>query len=226
MLCIHCKQNERIGSGNRCCLSCHRAKKARQSSARRKRQREQRATLGTKDNRCVCCMCGYVKCLSEFSTSLPNGKGKRNKTCDKCLTKIYTSPARYSADNSLSLAFWRKKAYTANTVARVRLAKEKGLAVSEVKLTDLSYICKPQHLAKLYREQEGRCNYCRVSLDTPLTVAIDHVNPISRNGGHSLKNLAFACKDCNHLKHTRNAQEFLQFLKEYVQRFISDRTAE
>ena len=63
-----------------------------------------------------------------------------------------------------------------------------------------------------------QCEYCQVQLDE-YTVSFDHRIPLSRGGSKENDNIAFTCIDCNHLKHTRTKEEFLDFLENYIKRF-------
>lgn len=57
--------------------------------------------------------------------------------------------------------------------------------------------------------QESRiCRYC--GKDTPLKErTIDHMQPLSRGGCHSVMNLALACKECNQRKGNKTLIEFI-----------------
>src|SRR5262245_12929355 len=48
---------------------------------------------------------------------------------------------------------------------------------------------------------EYQCEYCRApetfSLDT---FEVDHIQPVAEDGGDTLDNLAFACRNCNNRK--------------------------
>ena len=165
----------------------------------------------------VCTKCHHKRMISEFGTSQNNRMGKLNKICDKCLTRMYLSKSRKS--EGFDEVYWRRRAYTANSVARQRYAKEFDVKVSNVSLSDLDWVCKPQHLAKLYNDQNGKCKYCGVKLNAADT-QIDHVIPLSRGGKHDLSNIALVCKDCNYLKGPRTDLEFNEFVKQYAQRFL------
>lgn len=62
------------------------------------------------------------------------------------------------------------------------------------------------------------CEYCHKSLDE-YSVSFDHRIPLSSGGSKKNENIAFVCIDCNHLKHTRTKEEFLEFIEEYIKRF-------
>ena len=64
-----------------------------------------------------------------------------------------------------------------------------------------------------------KCEYCGVDLNEK-DFQIDHKIPLSRNGKHSIDNLAISCKECNNLKGTMTSEEFLIFIKIYIKRFV------
>lgn len=54
-------------------------------------------------------------------------------------------------------------------------------------------------------EFNNHCAYCLL----PLAKAeIEHMNPLSRGGGHTLENVVPACRSCNAKKHDKNLLEF------------------
>ena len=216
--CILC--NTAATHGPRC-HAHHKAWKAEAARRRRNIVREREMLENPRLRRAGwqrCGQCRRKKRLCEFSTSLPGRRGKLNKICDTCLTRIYNNPARRSADTELSPGFWRKRAYTANTVGRQRRARDLGVKLQHVTLRDLAHIVKPQELAGIYAQQNHRCCYCSCAL-THTNITVDHAVSLSNGGEHVLHNLRLCCIDCNHLKHTRNEADFLVFVREYTQRF-------
>lgn len=209
-----------VGYGYSRCPKCQRKKASKEMASRRLSKRKlllERNDELKKEGKRVCAKCYHVRRLSEFRTSQPNRKGKLNTICDRCLTGIYAS--RTKDKTGFTENFWRRKAYTVNTVGRARLAKLAHSKTSDFSLSDLNWECKPQDLAKLYAVQNGKCRYCGVQL-TPDTVQVDHSIPLSREGKHHISNLSLSCKDCNMLKGTKTADEFVLFTKEYAKRFL------
>lgn len=211
-LCKDCGVKPRITTHKKPvvrCTECQR-KYTREGMARR-RAAKRAHDAASNDLRCN--RCKYQRHASEFGTSLPNGEGKRNKICDRCLTHIYTRDSRVTF--GLDTNFWRKRAYSVNSAYRSLMSRRTG---SDVKLAELPWICKPQHLADMCASQNSKCGYCRVDLSED-NLAVDHIEPKSLGGEHHINNLILTCSDCNHLKHTRGGDEFIEFLRTYVARF-------
>jgi len=209
-----------MGYGRTLCKDCDRARKAARMAARREQKRIELMSSNDvleESGWKICAKCHHKRMISEFGTSQSNRMGKLNKICDRCLTRMYLSPARKS--EGFDEAYWRRRAYTANSVARQRYAREFNVKLSEVSLTDLDWVCKPQELAKLYDEQNGKCIYCGVDLK-PDATQLDHVVPLSRGGKHDPSNIALACRDCNSLKGPRTADEFNEFVRQYSKRIL------
>lgn len=209
-----------VGYGRSQCPVCRRktANEQRSQSGEAKRillmKRNDELAL---DGKRVCAKCHHVRHLTEFSTSQPHRQGKINKICDRCLTRMYENPKR--KESGFGGNFWRRKAYTVNTVGRARLAKLKGVKTSSIRMTDLEWECKPQDLAKLFEKQNGKCFYCKCKLKHDW-LQVDHVVPLSRGGKNTLDNIVLTCKDCNNLKNTKTGEEFFAFVREYTKRFL------
>ena len=60
-------------------------------------------------------------------------------------------------------------------------------------------------------KQEGLCFYC--GCDLAAGFHLEHKTPLSRAGEHSKKNTVLSCPECNMCKHTRTAEEFIEYLK-------------
>lgn len=59
---------------------------------------------------------------------------------------------------------------------------------------------------ELLQAYQNKCAYCNKHLTAPTH---DHVIPLSRGGEHTLENIVPACWQCNRLKYTRTALEFV-----------------
>jgi 5-methylcytosine-specific restriction endonuclease McrA len=63
--------------------------------------------------------------------------------------------------------------------------------------------CPGNRKSEMFRQQKGRCKYCRVPMtwDYSLTgVTVDHVVPLSRGGRNRRDNIVLACRKCNQAK--------------------------
>ena len=216
-LCKDCAKSAAI-EGPRC-KDCHRVWK--RNAARHSRADRKEAELQENEKLRVtgwqrCTLCKRKRRLSEYRTTQRGRKGKLNKICDSCLTRVYTQPGRLAADTDISApAFWRRKAYAVNSVATQLRRKE---LLRRISLAELPWVCKPQDLARLYEAQDGLCAYCGCTL-TFSNISVDHATPITRHGTHHVSNFHLTCIDCNYLKGTRTEAEFRAFICEYVARF-------
>lgn len=61
---------------------------------------------------------------------------------------------------------------------------------------------------QMYEDQDGLCAYC----ETPLfgEFHVEHMTPLVRGGLHDWTNLAVTCARCNHRKHTKTVEEYMQ----------------
>ena len=64
-----------------------------------------------------------------------------------------------------------------------------------------------EDIHQLYKEQNGNCAYCGVSLGNKYHV--DHIVPIARGGSNYPSNLALACADCNLSKGSKLLEEWI-----------------
>ena len=221
-MCKECGIKEVIGYKLARCPECHRAWKAkihRDYLATKRRAMFKRNSELIKFGNKICSLCFHERRLSEYSVSLPDGKrgtGKVNGICDRCLTRAYARASRLAADTIGETNFWRKKAYSCNTVERNRIYRETHV---RIKVCDLSWVCKPQYVAGLYESQNGLCVYCRAELAA--SMHIDHITPLGAGGAHALHNIQLLCADCNRLKHLRTDDEFKEFIVGYHNRLSS-----
>ena len=198
------------------CLCCHRKWKA--ASHRKQYRVRNQALLArnpqlAKEGKRVCAKCFKMRQLTEFNTSQPKRKGKINKICDRCLSQAYGYRG-----HGLDYRYWRRRAYSVNSAARIRLAAKLAVPAKSLTFADLAHECKPQMLMALF-EANQLCVYCHVQL-TAENLTVDHVQPVARGGEHKPANLVLCCHDCNHLKHTKTVPEFAQFVRDYAARLM------
>lgn len=84
----------------------------------------------------------------------------------------------------------------------LRLVREKG--------GDRSTVPSAPEL-KAWIEEAESCEYCGAQL-TEKSFSVDHAQPVSRGGGHSLENLRATCAPCNGAKGAMSEEEFVAFL--------------
>ncbi len=69
-----------------------------------------------------------------------------------------------------------------------------------------------ERIQRLMLSQKGKCYYCKVVLNGG-NMHVEHFYPRSNY------KIVLSCADCNRLKWTKNGDEFILFLKEYISRF-------
>lgn len=69
---------------------------------------------------------------------------------------------------------------------------------------------KESDLLKKYNFQDGACVYC--GSDLGINFHLDHIQPISRNGDNSLKNLQLLCPTCNLSKNNKTDEEYRKYI--------------
>lgn len=147
-----------------------------------------------------CKKCGQEKDILSYPVDLKCLAGRRN-ICNVCTNKRVSE--KYHANkHSFNSIYWNRKAESVN-----KRANGKG----SIGVTGIE-------LKRIFINQDYKCAYCRVELLPKLHV--EHKTPLSSGGKHNIDNICFSCPDCNRLKHTRNSNEFLEFLHEYIKRFI------
>lgn len=75
-----------------------------------------------------------------------------------------------------------------------------------------------KEILSLLYQQGFRCAYTGEVL-TPETTAGDHKIPVSRGGGHSIKNIALVKREVNTAKHTLTVEEFVLMCKKVAAHF-------
>jgi len=128
---------------------------------------------------------------------------KRNRDRRRAYTRRWREDHPGAA--AKATARWREKnaekaTQSSRTSARNRRAAKRGApgAVSR------------EDVARIFRQQKGRCAYCPRSLKRGFHV--DHVQAITRGGKHVARNVQLTCEPCNLKKGARDAVEFARSL--------------
>ncbi len=103
------------------------------------------------------------------------------------------------------------KVHLPEEIEACRKAMESHVAteISEVDAaTDLDYYNVKENRLKVFERDEYKCHYCGKQL-TRFTATLDHLQPVSEGGDHSIGNLTTACLHCNS---SRGAQPLSEFL--------------
>ena len=79
----------------------------------------------------------------------------------------------------------------------------------------------PDNVNKLWAEQDGKCNGCRLTgQSTPIiekrNMHVDHILPTSKGGLDNIENLQLLCMNCNSSKHNKNMDEWVAFKKQQL----------
>ncbi len=61
--------------------------------------------------------------------------------------------------------------------------------------------------SKLYKQQDGKCNYCKKLLIEKI-YHMDHIMPLSLGGSHSDNNIQLLCQFCNLSKHNKHPDAY------------------
>ncbi len=80
-----------------------------------------------------------------------------------------------------------------------------------INLNSLDCARDPRAREAIFRRDHNRCFYCLREISGRVAV-LDHVVPRSRGGRSSPHNLVACCQECNSLKNTRPAADFLRWL--------------
>lgn len=155
----------------------------------------------------ICSKCGLEKPLKEFERRRDSKDGYR-QYCRNC--KNIAQNDRNNIRKSLNSSyFWKSRCDSFNS----KTARN-GIASNIISNSiPISYV----ELENLYNANKF-CHYCNIELMKE-DITFDHKIPLSKNGSHTISNVAICCKDCNNLKWDKTEEEFFNFLQKYINRF-------
>ena len=68
----------------------------------------------------------------------------------------------------------------------------------------------------IFNKYDGHCAYCGKKIEFD-DMTIDHIIPLSKNGGNDLANTIPSCQLCNNQKADRSIEEFRAFLEDITE---------
>jgi site-specific DNA-methyltransferase (adenine-specific) len=91
------------------------------------------------------------------------------------------------------------------------------------KRTDVTIVSptKKETRERLYKEQDGLCNGCKVSFELR-NLDTDHIIPVDKGGGSYYENYQLLCANCNRIKGTR-PMEYLRMKIKVREELIKDK---
>jgi 5-methylcytosine-specific restriction endonuclease McrA len=137
----------------------------------------------------TCTKCSEQKPIKEFY--LRKDSGKYRNECKRCIKK---AQAKRTYKNPV-----RKKLKQAH-IDSIRRARH-----YKVYFEDFSV----RELAKIIELQDYKCSLCHINIKD--NFQIDHIKPISKNGGHYPDNIQFLCASCNSTKEERPRDKLGKF---------------
>lgn len=149
-----------------------------------------------------CNRCGKTLPVSSFHKDMSQ-KDNLMRACKECL-KISRSKRRI-----------KENAWARRMEAKNRDEMNDQFFKKAVKWhrQNYRYNITVEKIRNMLKRQSGRCFYCKVIL-TGQNIHIEHYYPKKNT------RIVLACADCNRLKWSKDGDEFIVFLKEYISRFL------
>lgn len=175
-----------------------------------------------------CSACGVILPLAQFGVQKRGLFGCKSQ-CKTCLAKVET--VRREADPEGSRAYkrawWAQRQFTPGERAKAAAKARAWYAVNKERQAKTVKLWMEAHREAINIIQARRrakkrsvlntltleewlqtlevfnhaCGYC---LRTDLPLTMDHVEPISHGGPHTIENIVPACKSCNCSKNNRS----------------------
>ena len=96
--------------------------------------------------------------------------------------------------------------YRKNNKEQYRIHDKKKHAKRRGAINQTEHKATAKQIKELIRKSKNICYYCKSKCEP----TIDHIQPLSKGGAHSLDNLVVACKSCNCSKCASNPYKFAQ----------------
>lgn len=163
----------------------------------------------------TCSMCKQKLPLSAFGTRKASLTGLRNacKACEKIADAACNKAYRSRPENKQKKHVYDKKYQQQNREHHSKLTArwnknnpEKRTAIVKNDRHKRRELTKASNLPAIdllqWEENQVKiCSYCGNHCDTSYT--IDHIDPLSKGGTHTLDNLTIACSSCNSSKNNK-----------------------
>lgn len=145
----------------------------------------------------ICSECKISKEISEYYKEKIWLYWVRSK-CKVCLSKWHKN--RYL--NEKEKIRFKQKEYSSSDIWREsgRLKRSKKRALIRTTTDNTINIVSTGNLLK---EQQYKCNYCKIDITDRNTRHLDHIHPLSKWWVHSIKNVQWLCCKCNLEKFTK-----------------------
>lgn len=152
----------------------------------------------------VCSSCGEIKPRREYNKNKSVVDGL-TAFCRGCASLRKTKWAFQNADKlaAYDKLYREQNPDRVSAIASARRARMYGNGGSHT----------AEEVQELYQMQGGICAnpYCCADLGTRKK-HLDHMQPIARGGSDNIENLQWLCSTCNHRKHAKTVEEWLDWL--------------
>lgn len=162
----------------------------------------------------ICTKCIQEKTFDNFNKCKKGKHGLRSqcRECDKSYNQQYNlTNAKYRANYTKE---WHNKNPEYNKLYN---SSDKGKAVLKAKAHNRRALKlnnggkhTAQDILSLLELQSGKCVYCNNSLvvNKIKKFELDHIIPLTKNGGNGVENLQLLCIKCNRSKKDKFPEEF------------------
>jgi 5-methylcytosine-specific restriction endonuclease McrA len=140
----------------------------------------------------------------KLNSNIINEKAKANYLINKIKIREYQ---RKFYQNNKAYFSLKNKNYRMNNIEYILLKNR----VRKVLLKNFPTI-KQVKINELLINNNHKCLYCGIKVERKINLHLDHKIPLSKNGSHTIENIAISCASCNLRKGTKSMKEFLQIL--------------